>query len=201
MRTLVFIVLLLSAALHASTAVGDVFAFTDEDGVTYFSNVPSDDRYKRVLDGNDGDSQSMLNPRMLKQSASFNQIIESAADQSDVSANLLRAVIVVESGFDELAESPKGAQGLMQLMPQTARHYGVDDALDPEQNIHGGARYLRDLIDRYENDLELVLAAFNAGETGSTVQGDASIRAKSAEDLQKSDRPRCTLLIFPDYVI
>ena len=76
----------------------------------------------------------------------------------------MRAVIVVESGFDAHAVSPKGAQGLMQLMPATARAYGARNARDPRQNVHAGARYLRYLMDRYANDLELALAAYNAGE-------------------------------------
>jgi len=77
---------------------------------------------------------------------------------------LLRAVIVVESGFNPRAVSKKGAVGLMQLMPATARQYGAENAYDPKQNVHAGARYLRSLLDRYGADLKLVLAAYNAGE-------------------------------------
>ena len=102
---------------------------------------------------------------MLARSAEFDEIIDTAAAQTSVEASLLRAVIVVESAFDPDAVSSKGARGLMQLMPATARAYGAKDVDDPAQNIHAGARYLRDLIDRYENNLELVLAAYNAGET------------------------------------
>jgi soluble lytic murein transglycosylase-like protein len=78
---------------------------------------------------------------------------------------LLRAVIVVESGFDVDAVSRAGAQGLMQLMPETARAYGVVDPFNARENLQAGALYLRDLIDRYDQDYELVLAAYNAGES------------------------------------
>jgi soluble lytic murein transglycosylase-like protein len=77
---------------------------------------------------------------------------------------LIHAVISAESGYDPLARSPKGARGLMQLMPGTAKRYGVDNPLDPEQNIHGGAAYLSYLLKLFGNDLNLALAAYNAGE-------------------------------------
>ncbi len=90
--------------------------------------------------------------------------IEAAATENDVDAALIRAVITVESGYNPSARSRAGALGLMQLMPETARRYGVKDRLDPAQNIHGGARYLRDLKAMFGGDLRLVLAAYNAGE-------------------------------------
>src|SRR6267142_68403 len=87
-----------------------------------------------------------------------------AARSAAVRPELVRAVIVVESAFNPRALSKRGAQGLMQLRPSTARRYGVSDAFDPEQNIMAGAHYLRDLMARFGNDLELALAADNAGE-------------------------------------
>jgi soluble lytic murein transglycosylase-like protein len=90
-------------------------------------------------------------------------VIESAARASRLEPALLQAVMVAESGGDPKALSSKGARGLMQLMPATARLYGVRDAFDPEQNIRAASRYLRDLTDRYQDDLRLVLAAYNAG--------------------------------------
>jgi soluble lytic murein transglycosylase-like protein len=81
-----------------------------------------------------------------------------------VEPNLLRAVIVVESGFNSRAVSKRGAVGLMQLMPATASQYGVFNRFDARQNVHGGARYLKFLIDRFGHDVRLALAAYNAGE-------------------------------------
>jgi soluble lytic murein transglycosylase-like protein len=96
--------------------------------------------------------------------STYNSHIQAAATETNVDAALIRAVISVESGYNPSARSNKGALGLMQLMPQTAERYGVKDRLDPEQNIKGGARYLRDLKAMFGNDLQLVLAAYNAGE-------------------------------------
>ena len=102
--------------------------------------------------------------RLLAQAGRFDRIIDSAATASSLAPELLKAVIVVESGFNARAVSKRGAAGLMQLMPATARQYGVTDRFDPTQNIRGGARYLKSLIDRYDNDIKLALAAYNAGE-------------------------------------
>ena len=96
--------------------------------------------------------------------STFDKHILAAAAETKVDAGLIKAVISVESGYNPLARSPKGATGLMQLMPETARRYGVKDIRDPRENIHGGARYLRDLMAMFGNDLHLVLAAYNAGE-------------------------------------
>src|SRR6202011_1378722 len=91
-------------------------------------------------------------------------IIEKAAMAASVEPNLLRAVIVVESGFNSRALSKRGAVGLMQLMPATASRFGVSNPYDPRENVHAGARYLRFLIDRFGQDVSLALAAYNAGE-------------------------------------
>jgi soluble lytic murein transglycosylase-like protein len=85
---------------------------------------------------------------------------------------LIDAVISVESAYDPGAVSNKGALGLMQLMPDTARRFDVSDPLDPVSNMHGGARYLRWLMDRFDNDLDLVLAAYNAGEGALAEHGN-----------------------------
>jgi len=90
-------------------------------------------------------------------------LIRDAATREGIKEDLVRAVIQRESAFKPCAVSPKGAQGLMQLMPSTARELGVDDAFDPKQNIDAGARYLKQLLTRYNGNIELALGAYNAG--------------------------------------
>ncbi len=93
----------------------------------------------------------------------FADIIREVSARYNVDANLVNSVVEVESGFDPLAESPAGAQGLMQLMPETATSLGVSDAFDPQQNIEGGVRFLSQLMNYFDGDIEKVLAGYNAG--------------------------------------
>jgi soluble lytic murein transglycosylase-like protein len=95
--------------------------------------------------------------------SSFADLIQEASAKYGVDADLISAVIQTESNFDSDAVSPAGAQGLMQLMPATARSLGVSDSLDPEQNVDGGVRLLRQLLDQYDGNTSLALAAYNAG--------------------------------------
>ncbi|PJA26675.1 MAG: hypothetical protein CO189_09620 [candidate division Zixibacteria bacterium CG_4_9_14_3_um_filter_46_8] len=97
--------------------------------------------------------------------ASFGEIVNAAATKYDLEPALIDSVITAESGGNHLAVSNRGAKGLMQLTDSTSQHLGVADPFDPNQNIHGGARYLRELLDRYNGDLRLALAAYNAGPT------------------------------------
>ncbi len=103
----------------------------------------------------------------------YSPLIESVARRYELDPDLIHAVILAESAYRPHARSPKGAIGLMQLMPQTARRLGVNDPWDPEQNIRGGAAYLRWLLDRYDGDLELAVAAYNAGENAVDRYGRA----------------------------
>ncbi|RLL48523.1 lytic transglycosylase domain-containing protein [Oceanobacillus piezotolerans] len=96
-------------------------------------------------------------------STSFNASITAAAEKHNVAERLIHAVIKAESNYNPLARSSAGAQGLMQLMPATARSLGVTDAYNAEQNIEAGTKYLRQMLDRYNNNVELALAAYNAG--------------------------------------
>jgi soluble lytic murein transglycosylase-like protein len=91
------------------------------------------------------------------------QLIAEVGQRYKVDANLIRQVVLAESSFDSKAVSPAGAMGLMQLMPETARSYGVNNPLDPLQNLEGGTRFLRDLLDRFNGNLPLALAGYNAG--------------------------------------
>jgi soluble lytic murein transglycosylase-like protein len=160
---------LLAVMLLPGFARADIFAFTDSNGVTHFSNVPSDARFKLLIAAAPEPSASASAAPgkavdWLARSAKYDQAIAGAAKASTVQAALVRAVIVVESGFNPRAVSKRGAIGLMQLQPATARRYGVKDIYDPEQNIRAGTRYLRDLLTRFDSNLELALAAYNAGE-------------------------------------
>lgn len=167
MRRRIFSLSVLTCGLACvAPARADIYGFTDTRGVTHFSNVPVDGRFRLVLEAPDGASASgaPLRADQLARSAVYDPYIEDSARATALEPALLRAVILAESGFNERAVSKKGAQGLMQLMPATAQRYGADDPFDPGQNIAAGARYLRDLVDRYDGDLSLALAAYNAGE-------------------------------------
>lgn len=100
---------------------------------------------------------------LAPETMSLGEVVQAASQRNNVDAELILSVIRAESAFRSNAVSPKGAQGLMQLMPQTAAQLGVRDVLDPAANVEGGTRYLRQLLDRYNNDLSKALAAYNAG--------------------------------------
>jgi soluble lytic murein transglycosylase-like protein len=158
-------VIFVTLSLATQVARADIYSFVDEAGVTHFSNVPTDGRYRLVLAAPPAPAPapSHGDKHWLTRSRTFDPYIESAAREAQVQPQLVRAIIVVESAFNPKAVSRRGAVGLMQLLPETARRYGVSNAFDPQQNILAGTRYLRDLIARYGNNLELVLAAYNAG--------------------------------------
>lgn len=108
-----------------------------------------------------GASPSM--PSEDDDNTAFDHLIRAAAERHGVDPHLVKAIITVESGFDKRATGPKGARGLMQLMPQTARSLGVKNTFDPAGNIEAGAKHIRELLDRYKGNLKLALAAYNAG--------------------------------------
>jgi soluble lytic murein transglycosylase-like protein len=159
---------LIAIALTASTARAhsQIYTYLDADGVRHYTDVPDNNRYRllalspqeRTASGDRYDSM------LLAKAGQYDSIIEKAALSASVEPNLLRAVIVVESGFNSRAVSKRGAVGLMQLMPATASRFGVSNPYDPRENVHAGARYLKFLIDRFGQDVRLALAAYNAGE-------------------------------------
>jgi soluble lytic murein transglycosylase-like protein len=153
------------AAGSASAAI-KIYSYVDADGQRHYTDMPDNNRYRLLMTSPGMRTQSgdRYDPNLLARSPQWDPIIEHAAASSAVRSNLLRAVIAVESGFNSRALSKCGAIGLMQLMPATALRFGVSDPYDPRQNVHAGAQYLRFLMDRFGNDLSLVLAAYNAGE-------------------------------------
>ncbi|MDW7771322.1 MAG: lytic transglycosylase domain-containing protein [Desulfobulbaceae bacterium] len=154
-----------------------IYMYVDADGVRHYTNAPSSDRYKPVklrrlnneqgrypLPVHHGETASG-NPAL------YEQYIEKAAVMYKLDPLLIKAIIKVESDFNRYAVSSSGAQGLMQLMPGTARDMQVDNPFDPRQNINGGTRYFKYLLDTYENDLSRSLAAYNAGPSRVALNG------------------------------
>lgn len=141
----------------ASAAGAEIYQYIDANGTISLTNVPSDARYRRV-DTLANRLHPMISERELE------PMISRFSRQHQLHPALIRAVIKAESDFDPLAVSRAGAVGLMQLMPQTAVRMDVRDLYDPEDNIGGGTKYLRQLLDRFRGNLPLALAAYNAGE-------------------------------------
>jgi soluble lytic murein transglycosylase-like protein len=151
----------LAPAAPVSAGGRAIYAFTDEQGITHFTNRPhTDKRFKMVRMRDPVTAPKYRAP----QSRVFDPLIGDAAATEGIPPALVKAVIAAESAFDSDAVSRKGAQGLMQLMPETAQEMGVSDPLEPSQNVRGGTSYLRAMIDRY-GDLGRALAAYNAGPT------------------------------------
>jgi soluble lytic murein transglycosylase-like protein len=165
----------LAIFLGCSAAHADIYRAVDENGKVTFTNIKVPGRTYEVMirepaarptppeAGGTADRAAMRG-YPVRTRALYASHIEAAARAAGVDAALIHAVISAESGYNAGARSPKGAVGLMQLMPGTALRYSVSNRLDPAQNILGGARYLRDLQQMFGNDLRLVLAAYNAGE-------------------------------------
>ena len=183
--------LLLMAALQATPAWADMWRFVDAHGVSHFSSTQLDKRYVLLFRGAESLSAGARNESAAVTEGSaaasrrqtrcegspkylaVKHLLLEASDTHGIDYALLQAVIATESGFDTRAVSPKGAVGLMQLIPPTAERYGVKaekdlplqtKLTDPRVNIAAGSRYLRDLIKMFPGQLELAVAAYNAGE-------------------------------------
>jgi soluble lytic murein transglycosylase-like protein len=167
------IAIILLTLLISNEVVADIYKFTDTDGRVYYTDEPRHSLYKRII-------KSKITPHYPHNYLSkytgkvhafsgankkrFADLIEQAANRYQVDAKLVHAVIQTESAYNSSAQSPKGAVGLMQLMPDTARRFGVSDRNDPDQNVDGGTRYLKHLINMFNPNLDLAVAAYNAGE-------------------------------------
>ncbi len=178
---------LLLLAVAAGHAGGQIYTFVDSRGVTHFSNVPNDPRYVAIPRPKRHPKPSPRAPQYM----GYDGLILLTALEHDVPPALVKAVIAAESLFDVDAVSRKGAQGLMQLMPTTASKLGVRDPFSADQNVDGGVRYLREMLDRY-GDMQRALAAYNAGPTAvdryrgiPPLPGDAGLRAAGYDLLSR----------------
>ncbi|PIU86861.1 MAG: lytic transglycosylase [Deltaproteobacteria bacterium CG06_land_8_20_14_3_00_44_19] len=145
--------------LYPSTSLSDIYSFTDKNGVVNFTNVPTDPRYKLII------KERHFDPRSIN----YGSLISRISGKYMVEDTLVRAIIKAESDFNHKAVSNKGAMGLMQLMPGTAEDMDVKNPFNPEENIEGGVRYFKWLLNRFKDNLPLAIAAYHAG-------GDAVIR-------------------------
>ena len=144
--------------LVASAAEADIYQYVDTKGTITLTNVPNDARFHKIM-------TEIPRPRTVISEGELAPVIARHSRTHRLHPALIRAVIKAESDFDPMAVSRAGAIGLMQLMPQTAFHLDVYDLYNPDQNIGGGTKYLRQLLDRFNGNLPLALAAYNAGET------------------------------------
>ena len=168
-RTLSVSLAVLSLFAVASPArAGSMYQFEDEQGVVHYTNVPSDPRYRFVREEPEPavvQATVTETGRMLSRGLSaFAHVIRAAAERYGVDTRLVEAIVQTESAGNPTAVSPKGARGLMQLMPERAAELGVRNSFDPLQNVDGGVRHVRDLLQRFGGDVTLALAAYNAGE-------------------------------------
>ena len=154
---------LVSACLllsHVVPSYADIYKYEDDEGVIHLTNVPSNPKAKYVMIMKE---KRVHFPKDID-IRQYDKIISNAAGKFNLDIALIKAVIKAESNFNHKAVSRAGAKGLMQLMPQTASALNVDDVFHPGNNIEGGARYLRYLLNLYRGNLTLALAAYNAGE-------------------------------------
>jgi soluble lytic murein transglycosylase-like protein len=164
-RSPTILAVLLSVAPRVACA--DVYTYVGSDSVQVLTNSRPQDGVAQVLVAEEVARVAAarpVHPIVAAKHARYDAMVEMAATAAGVDSALLHAVILVESGYSERARSVRGASGLMQLMPGTAREFGAFDVFDPVQNINGGARYLKYLLGKYDNRLDLALAAYNAGE-------------------------------------
>ncbi len=164
----------------AGTAFGQIYAGSSGSGAVVLSNFATEETPELVvalpgpaaLAASPPPAAVSAGPQPVPNSAAaYRPMIDRVAQETRMSPQLLHAVIQVESGYQARAVSPRGARGLMQLMPATAERFGVRDVFDPQQNIRGGALYLKWLLDYFRGDLRLALAAYNAGEAAVVKAG------------------------------
>lgn len=164
---------LLGLLALAGAAQADVFVSLDAKGNYVLSNVHRPGRhYERVIHEPEATVVSLDQQPQMIAAQPYAELVSAAATANELPAALLHAVIKTESSYNARATSPKGARGLMQLMPAIAREMGVTNAYDPKANIQGGARYLKRLMTMFDNDIRLAVAAYNAGPQAVLSRGN-----------------------------
>jgi soluble lytic murein transglycosylase-like protein len=167
------LLLLIGCLICAPAAVADIYRFVDSNGTVHLTDRPLHDGYQLLQINGKKAQVSRINFRDKEANRKrFSGKIAEVASQYQVPEALLHAVITIESVYDPNATSRAGAVGLMQLMPATARRYGVYNRRNPTANLTGGTRYLKDLLKRFDNDIELALAGYNAGENAVEKYGN-----------------------------
>jgi soluble lytic murein transglycosylase-like protein len=171
----------------AGPADAQIYSWRDASGTLVLSNKPRADRGEVTTYAVRGAAaiRTTAKPESAKRQQRFDELIEQYARVHGVSADLVRAVIQAESNFDPRAVSAKGAMGLMQLMPATARELGVSDPFHPAENIRGGVTYLARLLSKYDQNVELALAAYNAGAANVERFGNAVPPFRETRDYVK----------------
>lgn len=156
----------ISVLLSVAPAFADIYKYEDSEGVLHFTDAPTDRRFKVFMRDIKKDLKLRTTFKLTgcaRDPKEFDSIINSCAMEFGVDKSLVKAVIQAESGYNPNAVSPKGAAGLMQLMPKTAQGLKVSNSFDPAENIRGGVRYLKFLLNTFKGDVSLALAAYNAG--------------------------------------
>ena len=164
-----------------------MYRFEDDEGVVHYTNVPGDPRYSFVRKDPE---PAVATPAaegggLSRGLRAFAHVIRTAAERYGVDMRLIEAIVQTESAGNPTAVSPKGARGLMQLMPERAAELGVRDSFDPHQNVDGGVRHMRDLLQSFGGDVTLALAAYNAGEAAVRSYGGVPPFAETREYVRR----------------